>query len=93
MRDSQQPPEALDCLSHAGFVRHAFTLAFIHLRRQTAFESAICQTLCCGGVSAAAAVGLLAVHPRFLPLNMLLPPHAWTLLPRTVTQTQRLLEA
>lgn len=47
--DSTQPLDSLDCRHLAGFVRHAFVLAFHHLRASTPFTDAIQQTLCCGG--------------------------------------------
>lgn len=41
--------EEVNCLEQLGYVRHAFVLAFYHLRRRTPFVDAICQTLCRGG--------------------------------------------
>lgn len=49
LSDSQQPTEFIHCLESAGFVRHAFTLAFHHLRRQTPFSEGIEQAMCRGG--------------------------------------------
>ena len=49
LQDSHQPPDQLDCTASAGFVKHAFTLAFCHLRRRSPFEASILQTLCRGG--------------------------------------------
>jgi ADP-ribosylglycohydrolase len=49
LTDSQQPLESIPCLESAGFVKHAFTLAFHHLRRQTPFVDGIEQTICRGG--------------------------------------------
>ncbi len=43
MEESLQQPQ--DCRQLAGFVRHAFVLAF-HLRKRTPFVDAICQVLC-----------------------------------------------
>lgn len=57
LADSQQPLNEIHCLESAGFVKHAFTLAFHHLRRQTAFEEGIEQTICRGGVQRAARSG------------------------------------
>lgn len=49
LTDSQQPLESIHCLESAGFVKHAFTLAFHNLRRRTPFVEGIEQTVCRGG--------------------------------------------
>ena len=46
LADSQQPLESIHCLESAGVVKHAFTLAFHHLRCQTPFVEGIELTLC-----------------------------------------------
>lgn len=46
LQDSQLPLDQLYCCDMSGFVRHAFTLAFLHLRLHTPFVEAIQQTLC-----------------------------------------------
>ena len=48
---SKQPLEGIHCLELAGFVQHAFTLAFHHLRQQTQFADGIEQTICRGGTA------------------------------------------
>lgn len=66
LHDSCQPLESIHCLQCSGFVRHAFVLAFHHLRQRTPFVDAIRLTLMRGGdtdTNAAIVGGLMgALH-------------------------------
>ena len=43
LEESAEPLDSFNCLESLGFVRHAFVMAFHHLRQHTPFEAAIAQ--------------------------------------------------